>query len=132
MFNDEIDDFMSAIDHCYKMRNKHADEESNKKYTDVFNIYKPMDSAQVSGLDKAQREEYYKMEEDYNEREKRMYQPFSNMNKVSIKSKKEQIKALHNMCLETEDNIDKNFVEIIDIKTDLEEVEQFIKANQVL
>jgi hypothetical protein len=45
MFNDEIDDFMSAIDHCYKMRNKHADEESNKKYTDVFNIYKPMDSA---------------------------------------------------------------------------------------
>lgn len=45
MFNDEIDDFMSAIDHCYKMRNKHADEESNKKYSDVFNIYKPMDSA---------------------------------------------------------------------------------------
>lgn len=54
------------------------------------------------------------------------------MNKVSIKSKKEQIKALENMRTKTEENIDTNFVEIIDIKTDLEEVEQFIQSNPTL
>lgn len=86
----------------------------------------------VSSLDKAQREEQYRLEKEQNDREKKMIQPFSNMNKVSIKSKKEQIKALENMKISTEENIDTNFVEIMDIKTDLEEVEQFIQSNQTL
>lgn len=54
------------------------------------------------------------------------------MNKVSLKSKKEQIKALDNMRINTFKNIDGNFEEIMEIKTDLEEVEQFIKSNPVL
>jgi len=54
------------------------------------------------------------------------------MNKVSLKSKKEQIKALDNMRSDTEKIIDVNFAEIMDIKTDLEEVEQFIQANPTL
>jgi len=51
---------------------------------------------------------------------------------VSLKSKKEQIKALDNMRSDTEKIIDVNFAEIMDIKTDLEEVEQFIQANPTL
>lgn len=58
-----------------------------------------------------------------------MYEPYTAMNKVSLKSKKEQIKALDNMRIDTEENIDENFEEIMEIKTDLEEVEQFIKSN---
>lgn len=83
-------------------------------------------------MDKKYRDEYFKLEEEYKLREQKMYEPLSTMNKVSLKSKKEQIKALTNMRSDTEKNIDDNFVEIIDIKTDLEEVEQFIKSNPVL
>lgn len=61
-----------------------------------------------------------------------MYEPYTAMNKVSLKSKKEQIKALDNMRINTFKNIDGNFEEIMEIKTDLEEVEQFIKSNPVL
>jgi len=35
-----------------------------------------------------------------------MYEPYTAMNKVSLKSKKEQIKALDNMRIVTEENID--------------------------
>ena len=58
-----------------------------------------------------------------------MYEPYTAMNKVSLKSKKEQIKALDNMRIDTEENIDENFEQIMEIKTDLEKVEQFIKSN---
>jgi len=61
-----------------------------------------------------------------------MGEPYTAMNKVSLKSKKEQIKALDNMRSDTEKIIDVNFAEIMDIKTDLEEVEQFIQANPTL
>jgi len=61
-----------------------------------------------------------------------MYEPYTAMNKVSLKSKKEQIKALDNMRSDTEKIIAVNFAEIMDIKTDLEEVEQFIQANPTL
>jgi len=72
------------------------------------------------------------MEKEYNDRERMMLEPYSNMNKVSLKSKREQITALVNMKVETDHNIDENFVEIFDIKTDLEEVEHFIQSNHVL
>lgn len=52
MISDEIPDFMDALDHCTEMRHKVKDEAQAKKQNDVFNIYKPIDSVQLSGMDK--------------------------------------------------------------------------------